>query len=115
MIKKFLTVSVMLFSSVAYSQQATQEGFITRLVVHNGDEGLNESQRVRVALSGEISTPLCSSGEWALSLSNEASKAQYALLLASYMSGKAVSLAGNSTENCIVGYEVIRNVSIVPN
>jgi|GEM_PF-2787735 len=111
MSKIILFIVIALLSSFAFSQQATESGTITRLMIHNAQESASTSQRVRAGLSGSIQSAHCSTtGDWVINLNNEAAKAQYSFLLANYMAGKEVLLTGNSSANCIAGQEVIRNV-----
>lgn len=111
MLKYIYFIVAMLSSGFAFSQQATESGTITKLLVLNAQETSSTSQRVRVGLSGTIQNSFCSTtGDWVINLNNEAAKAQYSFLLANYMAGKEVKLTGNPSENCIAGQEVIRNV-----
>lgn len=111
MSRSLLFMVTLLSSSLAFSQQATESGTITKLLVHNDPANTSTSQRVRVSLSGTIQDDHCSTtGDWVINLNNEAAKAQYSFLLASYISGKEVRLTGNPATNCINGQEVIRNV-----
>ncbi len=131
MYKQIIFVAIMLTSSFAFSEdsgvQSTESGYITTLTIHNGPEGSSTSQRVKIGLSGTIMDSDCATtGDWVLNLNadngndndndngkdNEAAKAQYSFLLASYMAGKEVLLTGNPSETCIAGQEVIRNVSL---
>ncbi|MBF6058939.1 hypothetical protein [Thiomicrorhabdus heinhorstiae] len=111
MVKNFFIAAALIMPNVALCQNATEEGKITQLVVHNSQDSSAISQRVRVSLSGTIQNDFCSTtGDWVINLNNEAAKAQYSLLLTSYMTGKEVKLSGNPSANCIAGQEVVRNI-----
>lgn len=102
-----------LASSPAYSQ-ATQTGKITKLFVLNGGTQNDDSQRVIIRLEGDVTGGLCSKKtHWQMLLTNHAEKAQYDLLLASYMNAKQVKIWGHPDKKCIHKGEQVRNVEIV--
>jgi len=110
-------LSLLIISTTAFSQLATQKGTITTLIVHNAPNASSVSQRLRIGLSGSILNASCSTDYWVINLNNEAANAQYAFLLANYAAGKEVRLTGNPkgenpSETCLVNQEVVRNVSI---
>lgn len=95
--------------------QAIQVGKITKLFVLNSPIGGDDAQRVIVRLEEDVPNGLCSKKDfWQLLLKNEAERAQYALLLASYMNDKKVKIWGNPDAHCIHKGERIRNVEIAP-
>lgn len=94
--------------------QAIQEGKITKLFVGNAMVDKPDAQRVIVRLESDIVGGLCPKKVyWQMLLSNPAEKAQYDLLLASYMNDKKVKIWGNKDKHCIHKGEKIRNVEIV--
>jgi hypothetical protein len=112
MYRSIVFVVAIFTAGFAFSQQATESGKITLLMIHNAQEESSTSQRVRIGLSDSIKDDFCSTtGDWVINLNNDAAKAQYSFLLASYVAGNEVQLTGNPSENCIAGQEVIRNVS----
>lgn len=113
--KTIIFILLTLFGSNSYSQeQAIQEGSITKLFVSNDTTGKPDSQRVIIRLEEDVPNGLCPKKVfWQMLLSNSAEKAQYDLLLASYMNGKKVKIWGNKDQQCIHDGERIRNVEIV--
>ncbi|MEP0354589.1 hypothetical protein [Paraglaciecola sp.] len=94
--------------------QAIQEGKITKLFVSNDTTGKPDSQRVIVRLEADVPNGLCPKKVyWQMLLTNPAEKAQFDLLLASYMNGKKVKIWGNKDLHCIHKGEKIRNVEVV--
>lgn len=111
--KKILLFTSIVFSPLVFSQ-AIQEGKITKLFVSNDTKGKPDSQRVIVRLESDIKGGLCPKKVyWQMLLNNVAEKAQYDLLLASYMNDKKVKIWGNKDQHCIHKGEKIRNVEIV--
>lgn len=93
--------------------QAIQEGKITKLFVSNDLSDKSDAKRVIVRLESDIKGGLCPKKVyWQMLLNNSAERAQYDLLLASYMNGKKVKIWGNKTMQCIHKGERIRNVEI---
>ena len=73
--------------------QAIQEGTITKLFVSNDPSDKFDSQRVMVRLGNDVSGGHCPKKVfWQMLLNNSAEKAQYDLLLSSYMNGKKVKI-----------------------
>lgn len=100
--------------SINASAQAIQEGRIMKLFVSNGTTVADGEQRVIVRLESDVPNGLCPKKVfWQMLLTNPAEKAQYDLLLASYMNGKKVKIWGNKDKHCIHKGEKIRNVEIV--
>ena len=89
----------------------SQKGLITYLVIHYNDSTLLE--KMDVTLDGVASVDACASEGWSVEFTADARKAQYAMLLASYMAGKKVQIDGNGPNSCYYGKEKIRNVRIV--
>lgn len=113
--KIFITVVLTLFTLNAYAEtQAIQEGLITKLFVSNDPSDKLDAQRVIVRLESDVPDGLCPKKVfWQMLLSNPAEKAQFDLLLASYLNGKKVKIWGNKDKHCIHKGEKIRNVEIV--
>lgn len=112
---KLILITLVVFSS-ATNAQAIQEGKITKLFVSNDLSDKVDAKRVIIRLGSDISGGLCPKKVyWQMLLNNPAEKAQYDLLLASYMSDKKVKIWGNKDQQCIHKGERIRNVEIVAN
>ena len=115
--KTLITFTLILFVSSALAEQQTQaiqEGKITKLFVSNDLSNKADSQRVIVRLENDVSGGHCPKKVfWQMLLATPAEKAQYDLLLASYMNGKKVKIWGNKDKHCIHKGERIRNVEIV--
>lgn len=113
--KALLLLSLTLFTCISYAQgQAIQTGKITKLFVSNDTTGKADSQRVIVRLENDVPNGLCPKKVfWQMLIENQAEKAQFDLLLASYMNGKQVKIWGNKDKQCIHKGERIRNVEIV--
>lgn len=107
-------LTLLISNAFAQEQQAIQEGMITKLFVSNDPSDKVDSQRVIVRLESDISGGLCPKKVfWQMLLNNPAEKAQYDLLLSSYMNGKKVKIWGNKDKHCIHKGEKIRNVEVV--
>lgn len=103
------------FTSSLYAQ-AIQEGKITKLFVSNDLSNKPDAKRVIIRLGGDVVGGLCPKKVyWQLLLSNPAEKAQFDLLLASYMNDRKVKIWGNKDQQCIHKGERVRNVEIVVN
>ena len=114
MLKILLIALILTVPNLSIAQMAMETGMITKLLVHNAGSDPS-GQRIIVALDGDLSNGFCRDQTyWSLLIDTEASKAQYALLLANYLAGKRVKIWGNPFEDCIAGSENIRNVEIVP-
>lgn len=111
--RRLIFIVVILLSEPILAEQGVEVGRITKLLVHNGPDQSPLSQRVLVHLDGDMSGGFCPQKNWSVLLDNEATKAQYSLLLASYMAGKQVKIWGNPTEDCDADYENVRNVEII--
>ncbi len=112
--KYFVLISSMLFSLEAFSG-AEHTGKITRLLVHNNASSTSDiAQRIIIKLDTSVPNGLCSDKTyWGMYLKSDVEKAQYSMLLASYMAGKTVKLWGNPEERCVNNNERVRNVEIV--
>lgn len=112
--KYFILILSILLSVEAFAG-AVQTGKITRLLVHNNASSTADSaQRVIIQLGSDISNGLCSDKRyWGMYLKSEVERAQYSMLLASYMAGKTVKIWGNPEERCVNSNERVRNVEIV--
>lgn len=108
-------IIVLLFSPIAFGERAFEAGKINKILIHNNPSEDSISERVVVYLDATMEGGFCTKKNWAIVLNNEAAKAQYALLLASYLSGKKVKLSGNLESDCIAEYENVRNVEIFEN
>lgn len=94
--------------------QAIQEGKITKLFISNDLSDKVDAKRVIVRLESDITGGLCPKKVyWQMLLDNPAEKAQYDLLLTSYIHDKKVKIWGNKSMECIHKGERIRNVEIV--
>lgn len=102
------------FTSTVINAQAIQEGTITKLFVSHDLSDKVDAKRVIVRLGADIKNGLCPKKVyWQMLLNNPAEKAQYDMLLASYMNDKKVRIWGNKTAQCIHKGERIRNVEVV--
>lgn len=111
---KYLCLILLVLFSVQISAQAIQEGKITKLFVSNDASDKLGAKRVIVRLEGDVKGGLCPKKVyWQMLLDNVAEKAQFDLLLASYMNDKKVKIWGNKDQQCIHKGEKIRNVEIV--
>lgn len=110
-----MVAALTVFSANVYSEkQAIQVGKITKLFVSNDGADKPGAQRVIVRLQSDVSGGLCPKKVfWQMLLNNPAEKAQFDLLLASYMNGKKVKIWGNKDQQCIHKGEKIRNVEVV--
>lgn len=110
--KAFLSICLLISTNL--SAQAIQEGSISKLFVSNDLSGKIDSQRVIIRIDNtDIKGGLCSKKVyWQMLLSTPAEKAQYDLLLASYIHNKKVKIWGNKTAQCIHKGERVRNVEI---
>ena len=113
MMKIFCIVLLNILSTTVYAQ-AIQEGNISKLFVSNDLSDKPDSKRVIIRLGSDIIGGLCPKKVyWQMLLNNPAEKAQYDLLLASYIHGKKVKIWGNKDQQCIHKGERVRNVEIV--
>lgn len=111
---KFYIFALFILLATNISAQAIQEGKITKLFVSNGPTLADGEQRVIIRLESDVPNGLCPKKVfWQMLLTNPAEKAQYDLLLSSYMNGKKVKIWGNKDKQCIHKGERIRNVEIV--
>jgi hypothetical protein len=110
--KKLLLLTLCLHFCAGVNAQAIQTGYITKLLVNHDYSA--KSERVIVGLGSNLEEGFCSdTSYWEINLSTEAEKAQYSMLLASYMAGKQVKIWGQPYESCISNHERIRNVEVV--
>lgn len=115
---KTISLTLLLFFSITTSaqtqpQQAIQTGKITKLFVLNSPDIKDDSQRVIIRLEGDVEGGHCPKKDyWQLLLKNQAEKAQFDLLLASYMNDKKVKIWGNKDTHCIHKGERVRNVEV---
>jgi len=112
--KMFLLALLAFMPYTSYAQeQAIQIGKITKLFVSNDIAGKIDSQRVIVRLESDVPKGLCPKKVfWQMLLENPAEKAQFDLLLASYMNDKRVKIWGHKDKQCIHNGERIRNIEI---
>ena len=112
--KVFLAVLLVVFSHMAYSEQAFENGYVSWLLVHNGPSQPSDgANRVLINLSGTMEGSFCGASNWTIVLNNETAQAQYSFLLAAYMAGKEVRLTGNPEMHCDGSREIVRNVETV--
>lgn len=111
--KKIILFMCLLVPS-ALSAQAIQEGYISKLFVSNDLTGKVDSQRVIIRIDNkDVEGGLCPKKVyWQMLLNTHAEKAQYDLLLASYLHNKKVKVWGNKSTQCIHKGERVRNVEI---
>ncbi len=111
MFKNTLVALVMaILCSAAFA--GWQSGKVERLLVHDNDAGLEKFDVKLTQTSASQMTWCDPIEEWAALLDNEASKAQYSLLLSAMMAGKEIRLHSDSTTNCHGERNRIRNVEI---
>jgi len=108
-LKKFFLFFILVFSG--YSQAGWQSGKIAKLLVHDNGAG-SEKYDVRLEQTGSGSMIWCNtSKEWTALINNEASKMQFSMLLAAYMSGKSVQIDSDGSKDCPDGSRNrVRNV-----
>ncbi len=112
--KILLAASLLLATSNAFSEQATENGNISWLLVHNGpNQPSDGANRVLVNLDGSMEGGFCNASNWTIVLNNDTAKAQYSFLLAAYMAGKEVRLTGNPEKYCDGSREIVRNVETI--
>ena len=115
MIKKtcLLLCTISLLIATNIHAQAIQEGLISKLFISNDLSDKADAKRVIIRLGEDITGGLCPKKVyWQMLLNNPAEKAQYDLLLASYINHKKVKIWGNKTAQCIHKGERVRNVEI---
>lgn len=96
--KKIFLVFILVFSN--YSNAGWQSGKITRLLVHDNGSG-TEKYDVRLDENNSGDMVWCTaSKEWTALINNEASKLQFSMLLAAYVSGKEVLIHSDDGKVC---------------
>lgn len=115
--KKLFVLAAALLANVALAAQGDETGKVSSIVVHHAspDTGAAD-QRVIFKLDGTKKGGLCGSDpkeEWLIYLDSEASKAQYAAVLAAYISDNKIRAHGNFTAECYLGGEIVRNILLV--
>jgi len=108
--KRIVVFFIMLFTA-APLMAGFQVGSISQILAHDNGNGV---EIVIVNLDGtSTSMEWCSSREdWALVLDGELAKAQFSMLLSTYMAEKSIHIDSDTGKNCINGRNRIRNIRL---
>lgn len=113
MFMKFLIVFLLGFIFTAPVHAfPTETGTITFLQIHRHpvNSGANDQKFVVKLSSTILNGNNCATDQWEGTLTDDAGKAHYSLLLAYYLAGKEVRIQGTDPDTCQGGGLQIRNI-----